>query len=48
MGLGTFPEISIEDARQKAEDNRRLVLNKTDPIEDKIRHEVLRNQQNKN
>ena len=28
MGLGTFPEISIVDARQKAEDNRRLVLNK--------------------
>tara|TARA_B110000046_G_scaffold176950_1_gene203191 strand:+ start:190 stop:444 length:255 start_codon:yes stop_codon:yes gene_type:complete len=35
MGLGTFPEISIVDARQKAEDNRRLVLNKIDPIEDK-------------
>ena len=47
MGLGTFPEISIVDARQKAEDNRRLVLNKTDPIEDKRRQEVLRNQQNK-
>ena len=35
MGLGTFPEIAIVDARQKAEDNRRLVLNKIDPIEDK-------------
>ena len=47
MGLGTFPEISIVDARQKAEDNRRLVLQKIDPIEDKRRQEVLRNQQNK-
>ena len=41
MGLGTFPEISIVDARQKAEDNRRIVLNKIDPVEDK------RKQQNK-
>jgi integrase len=47
MGLGTFPEISIVDARQKAEDNRRLVHQKIDPIEDKRRKEVLRNQQNK-
>jgi integrase len=47
MGLGTFPEISIVDARQKAEDNRRLVLNKIDPIDDKRKQEVLRKQQNK-
>ena len=47
MGLGTFPEISIVDARQKTEDNRRLVINKIDPLEDKRRQEVLRNQQNK-
>ncbi|MDC1134482.1 integrase arm-type DNA-binding domain-containing protein, partial [Alphaproteobacteria bacterium] len=47
MGLGTFPEVSIVDARQKAEDNRRLVHQKIDPIEDKRRKEVLRNQQNK-
>ncbi len=47
MGLGTFPEISIVDARQKAEDNRRLVYQKIDPIDDKRRQEVLRNQQNK-
>ena len=47
MGLGTFPEISIVDARQKAEDSRRLVLKKIDPIDDKRRAEVLRNQQNK-
>ena len=39
MGLGTFPEISIVDARQKTEDNRRLVINKIDPIEDKRRQE---------
>ena len=42
MGLGTFPEISIVDARQKAEDNRRQILNKIDPIEDKRKQEVLR------
>jgi integrase len=48
MGLGTFPEISIVDARQKAEDNRRQILNKIDPIEDKRKQEVLRNQQGKN
>jgi integrase len=47
MGLGTFPEISIVDARQKAEDNRRLVLNQIDPIEDKRKQEVLKKQQNK-
>ena len=47
MGLGTFPQISIVDARQKAEDNRRLVHQKIDPIDDKRRQEVLRNQQNK-
>jgi hypothetical protein len=47
MGLGTFPEISIVDARQKAEDNRRIVLNKIDPVEDKRKQEVLRKQQNK-
>lgn len=47
MGLGTFPEVSIVDARQNAEDNRRLVHQKIDPIEDKRRKEVLRNQQNK-
>ena len=47
MGLGTFPEISIVDARQKAEDNRRLVLNKIDPIDEKRKQEVLRKQQNK-
>ena len=45
MGLGTFPEISLVDARQKAEDNRRQILNKIDPIEDKKKQEVLRNQQ---
>jgi len=47
IGLGTFPEVPIVDARQKAEDNRRLVIQKIDPIEDKRRKEVLRNQQNK-
>ena len=45
MGLGPFPEISLVDARQKAEDNRRQILNKIDPIEDKKKQEVLRNQQ---
>ena len=47
MGLGTFPEVSIVDARQKAEDKRRLVSQKTDPIDEKKREEILRNQQNK-
>ena len=46
MGLGTFPEISIVDARKRAEDNRRLVHQKIDPIDNKRRQEVLRNQQN--
>ena len=44
MGLGTFPEVSIVDARQKAEDKRRLVLQKIDPIDEKKRQEILRNQ----
>ena len=47
MGLGPFPETSLVDARQKAEDTRRQILNKIDPIEDKKKQEVLRNQQGK-
>ena len=47
MGLGTFPEVPIAEARQKAEDNRRIVMQKIDPIDDKRRQEVLRNHQNR-
>ena len=47
MGLGKFPEVSLLEARQHAFSNKQLLRKKIDPIDEKNRVEVLRQQQNK-
>tara|TARA_E500000178_G_scaffold348608_1_gene403990 strand:+ start:68 stop:496 length:429 start_codon:yes stop_codon:yes gene_type:complete len=47
MGLGSFPEVSLLEARQHALSNKQLLGKKIDPIDEKKRAEVLRQQQNK-
>ena len=47
MGLGSFPEVTLLDARQNALSNKQLLIKKIDPIDEKKRVEVLRQQQNK-
>ena len=47
MGLGSFPEVTLLDARQHALSNKQLLIKKIDPIDEKKRVEVLRQQQNK-
>lgn len=37
MGLGTYPEVSISDVRQRAAEARRLVASGIDPIEEQSR-----------
>jgi len=46
MGLGSYPEISLAEARDKAREMRRQVRNGLDPLEQKQRNsEALRTQQ---
>ena len=46
MGLGSYPEISLAEARDKARDMRKQVKSGIDPIEQKKRsREILRTQQ---
>ena len=47
MGLGSFPEVTLLEARQNALSNKQLLIKKVDPIDEKKRVEVLRQQQNK-
>ncbi len=47
MGLGRFPDVSLFDARQHALSNKQLLRKNVDPIDEKNRAEVLRQQQNK-
>ena len=47
MGLGKFPDVSLLEARQHALSNKQLLRKKIDPIDEKNRVEVLRQQQNK-
>ena len=47
MGLGIFPDVSLLEARQHALSNKQLLRKKIDPIDEKNRAEVLRQQQNK-
>ena len=47
MGLGSFPEVTLYEARQHALRNKQLLSKKIDPIDEKNRVEVLRQQQNK-
>ena len=47
MGLGSFPEVTLFNARQHALRNKHLLSKKIDPIEEKNRAEILRQQQSK-
>ena len=47
MGLGKFPDVSLFDAHQRALSNKQLLTKNIDPIDEKNRAEVLRQQQNK-
>ena len=47
MGLGSYPDVSLSDARQLSLNNKQLLSKKIDPIDEKNRAEVLRQQQNK-
>lgn len=47
MGLGSYPDVSLSDARQLSFNNKQLLSKKIDPIDEKNRVEVLRQQQNK-
>ena len=47
MGLGSFPDVSLLEARQHALHNKQLLGKKIDPIDEKNRAQILRQQQNK-
>ena len=47
MGLGSYPDVSLSDARQLSFNNKQLLSKKIDPIDEKNRVEVLKQQQNK-
>ena len=47
MGLGRFPDVSLFDARQHVLSSKQLLRKNIDPIDEKNRAEVLRQQQNK-
>ena len=47
MGLGSFPDVSLFEARQHALGKKQLLSKKIDPIDEKNRVEVLRQQQSK-
>jgi len=47
MGLGSYPDVSLSEARQLSFNNKQLLSKKIDPIDEKNRVEVLRQQQNK-
>ena len=47
MGLGSFPDVSLFEARQHALGNKQLLGKKIAPIDEKNRAQILRQQQNK-
>ena len=47
MGLGRFPDVSLFAARPHALSNKQLLRKKIDPIDEKNRAELLRQQQNR-
>ena len=46
MSLGTYPEVSLSDAREKLAEQKRLVLKKINPLYEKRKHEVLKEEVN--
>jgi len=47
MGFGSYPDVSLSEARKLLFNNKQLLSKKIDPIDEKNRVEVLRQQQNK-
>ena len=47
MSLGTFPEVKISEAREKLAEQKRLRLKDINPLHEKRKHEILKEQQNK-
>ena len=47
MGLGSYPDVSLAEARLHTLNNKQLLSKHIDPIDEKNRAEVLRQQQNK-
>ena len=47
MSLGTFPEVKLSDAREKLAEQK-STLNKVNPLHEKRKHEILKEQQIKN
>ena len=47
MSLGTFPEVKISEAREKLAEQKRLRLKDINPLHEKRKHDILKEQQNK-
>ena len=47
MSLGTFPEVKLSEAREKLAEQKRLRLKDINPLHEKRKHEILKEQQNK-
>ena len=47
MGLGSYPDVSLAEARLHTLNSKQLLSKNIDPIDEKNRAEVLRQQQNK-
>ena len=47
MSLGTFPEVKLSEAREKLAEQKRLRLKKINPLHEKRKYEILKEQQNK-
>ena len=47
MSLGTFPEVKLSEAREKLAEQKRLRLKNINPLNEKRKHEILKEQQNK-
>ena len=44
MGLGRFPDVSLREAREKADDARRMVARSKDPLVEKKKAKILQEQ----
>ena len=47
MSLGTYPEVSLSEAREKFSEQKRLRLKQINPLHEKRKYEILKEQQNK-
>ena len=44
MSLGTFPEVKLSEEREKLAEQKRLRLKKINPLHEKRKHEILKEQ----